>query len=266
MDGHTPTRVLVVGNAAHGDFVDALVELRRTARVWFVPNSEHAEAWLEANPPVDWIVLVQARPYELPRDMVVRLQSRVESPRFVSLLGSWCEGELRTGEPWPDVPRLYWYEFPSWWRLNVLATDCVNDRERRTHVGTVVVSSDDLETADTLLDALSNAGFSGIWWPRNRAAPVFAGATAGVWVGGQLGGAEAAQLAAFCNRMRTERAGVIALLDFPRWDRVATAKRTGATEVFGKPWRIADLAHALRRLVNNANAANSPHPFAIRSA
>jgi hypothetical protein len=258
--------VLVVGNAAHGDIADALAELRRTARVWFVPNREYAEAWLEANRPVDWVVLVQARPHELPRDIAVRLKDSAGTAQFVSLLGSWCEGEQRTGQPWPNIPRLYWYEFPNWWQLNGAATNRANDHERRTHIGTFVVSSDDLESVDTVLEALSNEGFSGVWWPRNRAAPTFAGVIAGVWVGGQLGGAEAAQLAVFRDRMRMERAAVIALLDFPRRDRVAIAKRIGVTEVLGKPWHIADLAQALHRSVNNPIAVKNPRKFAIRSA
>jgi hypothetical protein len=266
MDRQTTLRVLVVGNAAHGDFADALAEVRRTARVWFVPNGEYAAAWLEANPPVDWIVLVQARPHELPREVVDRLQARAAEARFVSLLGTWCEGELRTGRRWADVPRLYWYEFPSWWRLSALATGRTNDGQRPAQVGTVVVSTIDFASADTLLAVLLNEGFSGIWWPQNRAAPTFAGVTAGVWVGGQLGGAEAAQLATFCDRVRADRAAVIALLDFPRRDRVAIAKRIGATQVLGKPWQIADLAQALRRTVNHSIAVKNPRTLAIRSA
>jgi hypothetical protein len=29
---------------------------------------------------------------------------------MIALLGSWCEGEMRSGQPWPTVLRVYWHQ------------------------------------------------------------------------------------------------------------------------------------------------------------
>ena len=47
---------------------------------------------------------------------VEQLRRRVPLAGMVSLLGSWCEGETRTGRPVKGVLRTYWYDFPNWWR------------------------------------------------------------------------------------------------------------------------------------------------------
>jgi hypothetical protein len=95
--------------------------------------------------------------------------------------------------------------------------------------------------------------------------PTVANVGAGIWVGGQLSGAEAVQLADFCEYTRAKKAPVVALLDFPRRDRVAIAKRIGVAEVLGKPWKIDDLAQTLKRLLCGQGGAISPIP-AVRSA
>ncbi|MEX2170172.1 MAG: hypothetical protein WD851_12745 [Pirellulales bacterium] len=267
MDGQRTPRALVIGNAEHTDFTDARAELRCTARVWFVPDGDYAQAWLEANRSVDWIVLVQSRPGELPRDIVDRLRPYAGEARFVSLLGSWCEGELRTGQPWPDVARRYWYAFPSWWRSSGIGSSANSlAAARGTRPGIVVVSTVDLESAAALIDALAIEGFSVTWWPRHHAMLQMKGVQAAIWVGGQLSGTEALGLDAFCQRMRSERAPVVALLDFPRRDRFEIAKRIGVAEVLGKPWLTAELSHTLLRLMRDSREAKDIHIPGLRSA
>lgn len=256
-------RVLFIGNAAHSDFSEARAVLRSTAQVWFVPSEEIAAAWLGANRVVDWIVLCQSRLGELSRQFALQLQPLARSARYVSLLGSWCEGELRTGLPWPDMPRCYWHEFPSWWcRTGLGATGFAS----AVVPGPVVVSAIDYETASALLDALAAEGLSSIWWPRYRVPPLATSIAAGVWVGGQLSGQEAVQLDEFCRRLRSEAAPAIALLDFPRRDRVESARRIGVAEVLGKPWSASDLSHTLRNLISSRHTEQSGRNLAICSA
>lgn len=247
MERHLQSRVLAVGNAAHSDFDETREILRRETEFYSVPNGEFAASWLSANPPFDWVILFQSRPSELPRDIVERLSPLAGSAQFVSLLGSWCEGELRTGRPWPTVPRIYWHAFPSWWRTKTGG----NTISRRGHVA---VSAGDFSTAETLIDALAIEGWSATWWPRHAALPLSSGVSVGIWVGGQLNGLEAVQLDAFCRRMREEQAPVFALLDFPRRDRVDLARRIGALTVLGKPWHIVELSTMLQDRIDPQSA------------
>jgi AmiR/NasT family two-component response regulator len=52
---------------------------------------------------------------------------------------------------------------------------------------------------------------------------------------------ESHDLAAFCRRLDRYHTPVIAILDFPRRDRVQRALECGAAAVLGKPWRAEDL-------------------------
>jgi AmiR/NasT family two-component response regulator len=52
-------------------------------------------------------------------------------------------------------------------------------------------------------------------------------------------------LAQFCERIADDAGPVVALLDFPRHDRVERARQLGATAVLGMPWREFDLLDAL---------------------
>ena len=39
--------------------------------------------------------------------------------RIVGLLGSWCEGEVRSGRPWPGAMRIYWHQWPGRWHAEL---------------------------------------------------------------------------------------------------------------------------------------------------
>src|SRR5206468_630467 len=130
----------------------------------------------------------------------------------VALLGSWCEGETRTGRPLSGVQRLYWYDFPAWWRrqLQLHAANRCPDWARpfsqllpqsepghsRVHRGLIVLRTSHRDNADALADALNSAGHSTVWQRYNRVRAQTRGALAGIWDGGQLSDAEAADLGA----------------------------------------------------------------------
>src|SRR5262245_27178576 len=97
--------VQICGDADYRDFGDAIALLRAEAKL-----NEAAGACPEL------IVVAQSRPGTFALDRVVSLRQRAPLAGVVGLLGSWCEGETRTGRTWPGVERLYWYEFPAWWR------------------------------------------------------------------------------------------------------------------------------------------------------
>lgn len=61
------------------------------------------------------MLLAESRPGELAHAEVATLQQQAPLTRQVALLGSLCEGEQRTGRPWPGVVRYYWHQWP--WRL-----------------------------------------------------------------------------------------------------------------------------------------------------
>ena len=128
--------------------------------------------------------------------------------------------------PWPGVERLYWYEFPAWWRRQLAAARCrplprlgatrqrqfdcrqsaVRDRESadRESSGVVVADAPTRNRRRArrclarrrLRHGLATAGPIDV---------VVRGAVAGIWDGGQLDDREADDLAAFCRATGARR-------------------------------------------------------------
>jgi len=264
--------VQVLGHVAHPDFQGAMGLLRGQAEV--VDASAIA--------PPELIVIAQSRPGAVGIAAVEQLRRRAPLAGVVALLGSWCEGESRTGRPWPGVPRLYWYEFPAWWRRQIILREAgrcpdwarppdfglnqITIRDpgfplgaaiRNQTNGVIVLSVPYRETREALADVLQDAGYATVMpkvgWPDCEVR----GAAAGIWDGGQLDEREADDLAMFCRRLSRDGAPVIALLDFPRRDRLQHAFELGAAAVLGKPWRNDALVATLRAITTDETAARA---------
>ncbi|MCC7475661.1 MAG: hypothetical protein IT425_09710 [Pirellulales bacterium] len=254
-----PPVVRLEGQIEHPDFRESLALLARTSRL--TTSAEQSP---------DVIVVAQSRPGTASRALLESFKSTAPRAGVVVLAGSWCEGELRTGKPWPNVPRLYWYAFPTWWNqqlarrtaggdpcwlmqtapLFVEESNPVNPMSAATNRGELMrdlihVSSRDRESAAAIADALQSTGIVTVWRRPGQQIPASSSAVAGVWDGGQLTESEARDLATFCGRLAGHGASVVALLDFPRRDRVDLAYRLGAHAVLGKPWLAADLADCI---------------------
>lgn len=245
--------VRLVGDVHHPDFRDAIERIRADARLCVAEQFSP-----------ELIVVAQSRPDTICSDQLSVLHRDAPLSGIVALLGSWCEGEMRTGRPWPGAQRLYWYEFPAWWQRQLLlrAVGRCPDWARPTNVltrlgepdcpgprsGLVVLQTARRDNADALGDGLQHAGYSTIWQPPGRPRPLIRGAVAGIWDGAQLNESEEADLAAFCTQMAHDGAAVLALLDFPRRDRVDQALQIGAGAVLGKPWLNSDLVATLKAI------------------
>jgi hypothetical protein len=229
-----------------------------------------AEAAVVESGPAELIVIAQERPGVISQRQVELLRREMPLAGVVVLAGSWCEGELRTGRPLAGVQRLYWYEFPIWWRRQMgrrtagLCPDWATSFDRGVQrtlgnaecgvisspnrgSGVVLLAASHWDVADALGDVLQRAGFSTVWERPTRPSADVRGVVAGIWEGGQLDAGEEARLGAFCDRLRRDGAPVIALLDFPRRDRVDRALELGASGVLGKPWETGALVGAIQR-------------------
>jgi len=59
------------------------------------------------------VVILQRYPGEHRAKDLERLRRRLPLARYVVILGSWCEGEGRSGEPLPGALRYYWHQWLS---------------------------------------------------------------------------------------------------------------------------------------------------------
>jgi len=238
-------QVWLVGDVEHPDFADAVALLHDTAGV--------------GPQPPELIVVAQSRSGAFPSQGIERLRRSAPLAGVVALLGSWCEGETRSGRPVAGVARVYWHEFPSWWRRQLTlraAGDCP-EWARLDNVGLwtangglafvsarVAIETNCWETAAAIEDVLQSVGAEAIWVRPGREAELN-DAAVGIWDGGQLNDCEVERLAAFCAKLEPQHAPVLALLDFPRRDRCKAARSAGAAAVMGKPWLNVDLVATL---------------------
>jgi CheY-like chemotaxis protein len=272
--------ILIIGDTRRREFRDARAVLDELGRVSSAADVESAEAMLrDGRIAPEVIVVAQAYPGEFSAGAIDRLRRLAPLGRLVGLLGSWCEGEMRTGRPWPASIRIYWHQWGprvsrelrrlcegqgSTWALPVTATeeerllaaqpDTLGVRE-----GLVAISTRCREMHDWLSSACRRRGYSTVWLPPE--APRAEGVTAAIFDTATLDAAtlDAATLdAATCEADEPRQlrhlvaavrpAPVIVLLDFPRIEDHARALAAGATAVLSKPLLIEDLYWQLENL------------------
>ena len=257
--------ILLVGDIRRREFRDADAALERAGDVARAADVEAAVGLLdEGGVAPDVIVVAQAQPGQFAPEAVDRLRRLAPLARVLGLLGSWCEGESRTGEPWPAI-RLYWHQWlpqcdrelgrlldgrGSSWSLPATATDeerllarSVDPSPRRQ--GLVALCVRRFEMHDWLAAALCRQGYSTAWLRPGEPIRV-AGARAAVFDGTDCGPAEVAQIERLATELRP--AAILALLDFPRIEDHDRALAAGAAAVLSKPLLLDDLYWQLDRI------------------
>lgn len=257
--------VLLTGDYQTSEFDEAVTWLNDRAKVIFRSDMAAAARYLEsaaADPLL--LVIAQSYPDQFSAGQVEQLHQRAPLSRLAALLGSWCEGEYRSGRPWPGVIRLYWHQFRSrvarWldcasWPCDVFLprtstiaeqlNDYVSSEERMRNEGLIVVRTKRFSDFDALAESLRQVGFGAVWlrdllWQDVR------GATAVIWDGGHCNWSQETHLDEVSNLSRI--APVIALLDFPRQEDVRLVRRAGAAGIASRPFVIDELLIQINRL------------------
>jgi hypothetical protein len=269
---------LLVGDVGREEFHDARELLRRRSRLVIVPSVIHACAWLGTTATTfsplmlpDVIVLAQSRPGQYTMGQIERLRRLAPLARIVGLLGSWCEGEPRTGQPWPAAIRFYWYDWAprlnreldqhaagrcAMWSLpDTISSEeqlgWLTDKESPACGGRILVCTRTWDLADALHEACRRQGYgtericlADGSLPRTERATPDGRFIAAIWEGTQCSPQEVEQL----RRMAEELPGIpiLALLDFPRTYSRQWAKEAGAACVISKPFLLDDLFALVR--------------------
>lgn len=267
-------RLLLVGDLERDEFRLATQGIASLCRL---VHTSHLEAAFEhlagsADPP-DVIALAQARPGQFAVETVDALRKQAPLARVVGLLGAWCEGETRTGTPWPGVVRLYWHQWaarlaqelawlarghcPTWG----LPATCGDDERllwadslpHNDRPGLVAIDSASAEMGEFLGSALSARGLGVVWSWRDGTLQA-RGVSAVVWdCPGSLDAGQLARLA--CTAAQYPAAGLIALVGFPRGEDALSALSAGAAAVISKPLLLADLFWQLDQLGLDARSS-----------
>jgi CheY-like chemotaxis protein len=268
--------VLLVGDVRRDEFHEARDFLAGATRLRTAAEVAAGVALLasgEVSPEV--IVVAATWPGEFSAAQVDQLRQAAPLARLLSLVGSWSEGETRTGQPWPGVPRIYAHQFvprfgaelerlatgnaPTW-SLPITATEDerllaayegVRTLEGVRHLKKACltpfqfgIAARDAETAEALAEALQSCGYS----TRRISATDNGQRTTDklvIWVGR---GGDSSEVAALRRFVERQTAPVIALLDFPRAADRQRAIEAGAAAVVSKPLLLVDLFWQIDRL------------------
>jgi len=256
--------VLLIGDSSRPEFREARAALEELAQVTRFADIEPAITALEEGLlTADCIILAQAYPDQFSAVAIDHLRRLAPLGRWIAILGSWCEGESRSGHPLPGVIRIYWHqaavrirrEFPCWfeaqgsvWLLPATSTEVERllasiESPLPRGAGLVAIWTRRPEMEGLLSDACRRVGYSTTWlhprqptWGQGAVAAIYDGASLDA-----VGFQELEQLAA-----DMKLAPVLALLDAPRIQDVRLARKMGIT-VLAKPFRVDELLWLLPR-------------------
>ena len=269
--------MLLIGDTGRAEFHAAVTCLREQSVASAYDTIDSALArWDELAAEPDLILLLASRPGEFSHVAVDALMQRAPLARVVAVLGSWCEGETRSGAPWPGVARVYAHQAASriereltalrqglcgGWGQAVTATDeerllLDESSPLPPAAGCIVIHSHRAEMAEWLATACRAGGHDAVWLQTNADLP--ANATAAIYNGYQASDRELDEVRKLAEALGG--APVIALLNFPRADDVERMKAVGAVAVLGKPVLVDDLTTALAL----ASTPPAPPRFTLR--
>ncbi len=265
---------LFIGNRCHGEFAAAVRDLEACLHSRFVETLEQAIALLsdeELEPAL--LILARIRPGDISARQVDRLRRAAPLARVVELLGVWCDGELRTGEPlvatirvpchlwksWfqreaagdgnyntgPEGVRLTSNSLPAWsWPVTASVDErlLANRAAMQRQVGLIAIRGCDADGAAWLTQVCQSVGYTTVTF---ESAPTtkIVGATAGIWQAGIRHPAHWTDLAAFIAALAP--APVTCVMSFPRPEEIERAISAGASYVLAQPLLIDDLLSAL---------------------
>ncbi len=255
--------ILLLGDTSQAEFRHARRVLDGLGRVRHAADAAAAAVGLaEDQETPDVIVVAQAYPGQFPRAAVDGLRPLAPLARVVALLGSWCEGEMRSGRPWPGTIRLYWHQWTprvsrqlqrlvagreSLWDLPPTTTE----EERLLSAsrtpwpqcrGLVAIATPRAEMEAWLAAACRASGWATAWLREaeplrveGASAAIFDAADGDHWELDRMGRLAAA----------LAPAPVVALADFPRIEDAERLRAAGASAVLSKPLHVDDLVWAL---------------------
>ncbi len=251
--------VLLLGDTSRAEFHAARQALLATSRVEEAATLREAAALLERGDFLaDVIVVAQSYPGQFSAPEIDRVRRLAPLAPVLGLLGPWCEGETRTGKPWPASIRVYWHQWPARWRQELARLErgecpgwglpltaaeeerllAAADQQHPRREGLVVVHARSFDAAQWLTEALAHRGYQPLWTQPHRAEEVL-GAAAAVFDGADAGDADLADLRRLAATLNG--APIVALLDFPRLEDQQAMLAAGASAVLAKPVALDDL-------------------------
>ncbi len=202
----------------------------------------------------DLVVVAERWPGEHSHGELEELHRTAPITRMIAVSGSWCEGQKRSGKPWPGMLHTSWHNWVAHWQDDLIRLSqnrlpsfglpvAASEHERmivrpfppEAEGKLIAIRSQREDMADMLASACRSQGYSAAWLDPRYPLRI-EGPDAILWEGSPN------QLEDLENtHQRYWQAPLLALLDFPRIDDMDQAIRLGAAEILAKPTQLEDL-------------------------
>ncbi len=259
--------LLLVGDVCRREFHALRAATQACGEVVEAATATQARQLLsEGTHAFDVIVLAASYPGQFSHETVEQLRRLAPLSRVVGLLGSWCEGEMRTGHPYPGAIRVYWHQWAprlgreaarwhdglrSSWGLPITAGEeervlALAEDPLPLRSGPIAVWSEEFAMQDWLRAACRRAGYTATWH-RPGVSPPHEPPVAAIFDANDRPRRPYEHLRQFA--VDVHPAPVIALAGFPRVEDRDEALASGASSVLSKPLLLEDLFWELDRLL-----------------
>ncbi len=260
-------KVLMTGDYWHADFRSVIANAAFPITMQTLSSTIDVE---NDDRDFDLVVVAQSRRGQFEIPTIEKLLAKYVNTPVVSLCGSWCEGETRSGSPIAGLVRIYWHQWLgqidnfvaqineqqiATWQLPKIAT--IPDRvqhqtkpdipivDRSVRVG---VSTFTQENFLTIQDALQVSGYQSQWIEGIDANDINDSDFSAICVDGN------SLTVAFQNRIELlqnyfPHTPIILILNFPRSSEFAMAREMGISEIVSKPFQLCDLKFAVQRML-----------------
>ena len=177
-----PGTLMWIGSRTHGEMIQAFRECEANAPQ-IALRATVAEAVSRPAGLVRQIIV--ARPDRSPADRQPLESLRAAYPEalLICLLGSGCEGERRTGQPWPGFQRVYWHQWnqhAATWLGGRVWTAAGEAAPRSDHPAMALVLADRMNAAAPILDLMQSIDIAAVWLRPGQQAAV-RGASIVLW-------------------------------------------------------------------------------------
>ena len=266
-----PTKVLLTGDYWHSDFRALLPNM--DCETTLVPTEKLSDEHL-VDASFDLIILAASRRDQFSQEWVESIRGKASPTPLVALLGTWCEGEQRSGEPWPSVERVYWHQWQSRfahfirqlasdqvcdWQLpatsnradnamNSESTDATQAHDSRMTIGVSAVSEMHYQM---IADASQTIAREPHWIERQHwNASVIEQLTLVVVDADSWNQDVQNRVLWLRNELKIDTP-IVLLLNFPRQSDLAAVNAMGISDVVSKPFQLSDFALAIERAVES---------------
>lgn len=268
-------KVLLTGDYWHSDFKGLIAS--SVCVTTLVPEDKIDEHHLSKNA-YDLVVVAASRRDQFSPEWIEVLRSGAAPAPVVALLGSWCEGEQRSGTQWPGIKRVYWHQWRG--RFDYFASQIIelSPSESNPGVWNLPGTSNDADIIEQISQTSFNHNIGNDWkigisslsesafQMLDDALRAFGSST--IWIERQQWDADVAEkLSLVCAEADTWNEAVesrirwlqddleidvpiVLVLNFPRQNDVELAQSVGVREVVSKPFQLTDLAAAIERSIS----------------